>query len=313
MTVARPLPWRRLARAELHRLLAPRAARLTAVLLPVAVVAFGLSKLLLHDADASNAWHRAEERYRQFQADVVEFGLPTSAGIGPRQFFDDPRYVMETLAFGDLRTLITALAAGAVLLGIFSGGTDWSSRVMLTLSAAEPRRARLFTTRALLVTGLSAAVTAAAGALLVPLLLVAAAFRGVPQGLDGAFWAALTSQLLRGVVLVGLLCLLGHALATLTRRTSIALALAFLYLASAGRVFADRGPRLSEYDMSGLVFAVLNEKPVIPMERSDCFAGPGCEAAHVDLTAADGFVGVLLYLVPVLALALWRSLRTDLG
>ncbi|MGA5558770.1 hypothetical protein [Streptomyces lavendulocolor] len=305
--------WRRLAVAELHRILAPRAARRTAVLLPVAVLVFGLSKLLLHDADASGAWRRAEERFRQFQSDVVEFGLPTSPGVGPRQFFDDPRYVMETLSFADLRTLVTALAAGAVLFGIFSGGTDWSSRVMLTLAAAEPRRARLFATRALLVTGLSAAVTASAGALLIPLLLLAASLRGVTTGLDGPYWAALTSQLLRGVVLVALLALLGYALAMLTRRTSFALAVAFLYLAGAGRVFGDRGPRLSEYDMGGLVFAVLNEKPVIPMEQSDCFAGPGCEAAHVDLTAADGFVGILLYLVPVLALALWRSLRTDLG
>ncbi|MFD4141927.1 hypothetical protein [Streptomyces sp. NPDC058572] len=308
-----PPPWRRLVRAELRRVLATRAARVGAALIPLGVLAFGLSKLLLHDADTTAAHRRAEERFRQFQADALEFDLPTDPAVTARHFFDDPRYLMESLSFADLRTLITALAAVAVVFGIFGGGTDWSSRVMLTLSTAEPRRFRLFGTRALLVTALAMGVTAVAGALLVPLLLLAAATRGSTAGLDGTYWSVLGSQYARGVVLVGLLALLGHALAVLTRRTSFALTVAFLYLASADRIFAGRGPRLAEYDMDGLVFAVLNEKPVIPLEESDCIAGPGCESVHVDLTAADGFVGVLLHLLPVLALAVWRSTRTDIG
>ncbi|MFG2732756.1 hypothetical protein [Streptomyces canus] len=219
---------------------------------------------------------------------------------------------METLSFGDLRTVITALAAGAVVFGMIAGGTDWSSRVMLTLAAAEPRRFRLFATRALLTAGLSMASTAAAGPLLVPLLLLAALTRGSTAGLDAVYWAALTSMYLRGVFLVGLLCLLGYSLAMFTRKATAALAIGFLYLASADQIFTGRGPRGAEYDMNGLVFAVLNEKPVVPMAESDCIAGPGCEAVHVDLTAADGLVGVLIYLVPVLLAVLWRFTRTDI-
>ncbi|MEU7282604.1 hypothetical protein AB0A69_28075 [Streptomyces sp. NPDC045431] len=307
-----PPSWRRLVAAELHRLLAPRGTRIGAVLVPVTVVLFGLSKLLLHDADTSQAWLEAQARFRRFQSDAAEFGLPTNEAVGPRTFFEDPRYLMDPLSFADLRTLIGALAAAAVVFGIFSGGRDWSSRVMLTLATVEPRRARLFGTRALLVGGVAAGATAVAGALLVPLLLLAAVSCGSTGGLDGSYWAALTSQYLRGIVLVALLALLGYALAMLVRGTSPALAIAFLYLASADRIFGGRGPRLAEYDMDGLVFAVLNEKPVVPLAESDCFAGPGCEAAHVDLTTADGFVGVLLYLGPVLLLALWRSTRTDI-
>lgn len=111
---------------------------------------------------------------------------------------------------------------------------------------------------------------------------------------------------------MGLLCLLGYGLAMLTRKASVALAIGFLYLAGADQIFAGRGPRGAEYAMDGLVFAVLNEKPVVPLAESDCIAGPGCEAVHVDLTAADGFLGVLIYLVPVLLMALWRFTRTDI-
>ncbi|MGW0395930.1 hypothetical protein ACWDYJ_34740 [Streptomyces sp. NPDC003042] len=306
------LPWRRLVRAELRRLWAPRIMRHVAFGLPLAIAAFGLSKLLLHDADTARAWRTADGRYAQFLSDAQTYGLPFGSGVSAKNYFHDPRYLMDTLSFGDLRTVVTALAATAVVFGIVSGGSDWSSRVMLTLAAAEPRRFRLFATRALLVTGLSMAATAAAGLLLVPLLLLAARTRGSTAGLDGVYWAALASQYLRGVILVGLLCLLGYSLAMLTRRASIALAISFLYLASADQIFSDRGPRGAEYDMNGLVFAVLNEKPVVPMAESDCIAGPGCEAVHVDLTAADGLVGVLIYLVPVLLVALWRFTRTDI-
>ncbi|MFD6969928.1 hypothetical protein [Streptomyces sp. NPDC059949] len=306
------LPWRRLARAELQRLRAPRVMRFVAIGLPLAIVVFGLSKLLLHDADTAAAWRTADERYARFLADAETYGLPIGQGVSARNFFHDPRYLMDTLSFGDLRTVITALAAAAVVFGMVAGGSDWASRVMLTLAAAEPRRFRLFATRALLAAGLSMAATAAAGLLLVPLLLLAAHTRGSTAGLDGGYWAVLVSQYLRGVLLTGLLCLVGYSLAMVTRKASAALAIGFLYLASADQVFGGRGPRGAEYDMNGLVFAVLNEKPVIPMAESDCIAGPGCEAVHVDLTAADGFVGVLIYLVPVLLVALWRFTRTDI-
>lgn len=310
---ARVPTWRRLLHAELRRLLAPRAVRLAAVSVLAATALFGLSKLALHHTDTAAAWRAAEARFAHVQADAVRYGLPMNDGVGPRLFYDEPRYLMSTLSFGDLRTALTALAVGAVLFGIVAGGADWSSRVVLTLATAEPRRARLFGARALLVAGISAAAAAAAGALLVPLLLLAAWLRGSAAGTDGVFWAALGSLYLRGVLLCGLTGLLGYALATLTRRTATAVGIAFLYLASAGQVFGGRGPRLAEYDMAGLTFAVLNEKPVIPMIDSDCVAGPGCEAAHVDLTITDGLVGIALYVTPLLALALWRSTRTDLG
>ncbi|MET9095341.1 hypothetical protein ABZX72_24975 [Streptomyces cyaneofuscatus] len=305
-------PWRRLVRAELLRLTAPPAVRRVAAALPLLVLAFGLSKLFTHSVDTGPALREADARYREFIEQAARTGMPTGS-IGPDSFFDDPRYLMESLSFGDLRTVLLGLCAVATVFGIVSGGADWASRVMLTLTAAEPGRARLFLTRGVLVGGLSMAVTALCGLLLVPCLLLAAQLRGSTEGLDAAYCAVLASQFLRGIVLVGLLALLGYSLAVLTRHVPAALAIAFLYLAGAGRVFGGRGPRLAEYDMDGLTFAVLNEKPVIPMAESDCISGPGCAATHVDLTAFDGFAGILLYLLPVLVLALWRSTRTDVG
>ncbi|GAA3392729.1 hypothetical protein GCM10017752_30860 [Streptomyces roseoviridis] len=292
---------------------APRAVRLAALVTSAVTLLFGLSKLALHSTDTAAAWRAAEARFAQVRADAVRYGLPMNEGVGPRLFYDEPRYLMSTMSFADLRTAFTALAAAAVLFGIVAGGADWGSRVMLTLATAEPRRSRLFAARALLVAGISMGTAATAGAVLVPVLLLAAWLRGSTAGLDGSYWAAFGSLYLRGVLLCGLLGLLGYGLAMLTRRSATALGIVFLYLASAGQIFGGRGPRLSEYDMAGLTFAVLNEKPVIPMIASDCIAGPGCEAAHVDLTIADGLVGVVLYVLPVLVLAFWRSTRTDLG
>lgn len=140
--------------------------------------------------------------------------MPTGS-IGPDSFFDDPRYLMESLSFDDLRTVLLGLCAAATVFRIVSGGADWASRVMLTLTAAEPGRARLFLTRGVLVGGLCTAATALCGLLLVPCLLLAAQLRGSTEGLDAVYWVVLVSQFLRGIVLVGLPALLGYSLAVL--------------------------------------------------------------------------------------------------
>lgn len=305
------VPWRRLLHAEALRVTAPRLVRLLVWVLPAAVLILGLSNVFTHDTDTAAAWARAETDYRQALADARQFGLNLS-GMGPKNYYDEPRYLLAEAAFVDTRALLSALAVVAVCVGVVAGGSDWTSRVMLTLATVEARRVRLFGTRALVVAGICGGTALALGALLVPLMLLVARLSGSSAGADGHFWLVWLGQYGRGALFVALLGLLGYALGTAVRRTSAAAGIVVFYLVFAEQAAKDYAPD-NEWQMRGLAFAILNDKPVIPLEESKCFAGPGCVAVHVDLTPAAGFAGILLHLAPVLAVAAWRSLRRDIG
>ncbi|MFE5332439.1 hypothetical protein ACFRCG_39255 [Embleya sp. NPDC056575] len=301
-----------LARAEATRLTSYRSVRWALYALPVIVIAYGLSRLLLHDTDVATAWTHAEAEYQKALLTAPSHGLDISS-VSAANWYHEPRYMTATEAFVDMRALMSALGAAALGLGIIAGGADWTSRVMLTLSTAEPRRGALFAVRAVLTAAIAAGAATCAGILLVPTLLLAGRWKGSLNGLDADFWTVLAGQYTRGIVYVSLMGLLGYALAMLLRRTSAALAVAFVYLAFAEQLISDYAPDLDERHLQGVTFAILNDKPVIPLADSVCMAGPGCEAIHVDLTQTDGFLTLLAYVLPVLLAAAWRHTRTDIG
>lgn len=309
---SRMLPLRRLVRSELLRILSPRPVRWALYALPLLVVAYAVAAYLGHNTDVAAAWRKAEEAHRQYTAEAAR--RPGAAEkLSPTFFFDDPRYQLTKASFVDLRTVLSGVSVAALLLGVFSGGADWSSRVILNLVAAEPRRPRLFLTRGLLVAGVAAAIALAAAVLLVPLLLVTAHFRGTTADADAHFWSVLAAVVLRGALLVGLVALLGYALAMLTRGVTTAFSVALAYLVLADRLTQDYAPSLTEYHLSGITFAVLNERLLMLTDRTDCVGEIACATMRDGTTATLAFLALAAYLLPVAAAALWRFTRTDIG
>ncbi len=225
-------PLNRLVRAELHRVLSPKPVRYAVGALPLVLLALAVSAYLGHHTDVASAWRSAEAAYRAY-AEEAASPAGSVETLSPREFFDDPRYLMAKASFVDLRAVLSGLSLAVLVFGILSGGADWSSRVMLTLAAAEPRRSRLFLTRGLLVTGVATAAAVLTTVFFVPLLLVVAQFKGSLAETDGRYWAVLAVVGARGAVLVGLVALLGYGLAMLTRRTATALGIALAYLVAA--------------------------------------------------------------------------------
>ncbi|MFG2732755.1 hypothetical protein [Streptomyces canus] len=307
---SRMLPLRRLVRSELLRILSPRPVRWALYALPLLVVAYAVAAYLGHNTDVAAAWRKAEEAYRQYTAEAARRPGAVEE-LSPTFFFDDPRYQLTKASFVDLRTVLSGVSVAALLLGVFSGGADWSSRVILNLVAAEPRRSRLFLTRGLLVAGVAAAIALAAAVLLVPLLLVTAHFRGTTADADAHF--VLAAVVLRGALLVGLVALLGYALAMLTRGVTTAFGVALAYLVLADRLIQDYAPSLTEYHLSGITFAVLNERLLMLTDRTDCVGEIACATMRDGTTATLAFLALATYLLPVAAAALWRAIRTDVG
>ncbi|GAA3392728.1 hypothetical protein [Streptomyces roseoviridis] len=307
------LPLRRLARAELLRLLSPAAVRYALLALPLVLVLYAAAAYAAHHTDTTSAWRAAESAHRQYLSDAAARGIPTGQVPPVATFFDDPRYLFTKAVFVDLRTVLSGLAVAALLLGIRSGGADWSSRVLLTLAGAEPRRARLFAVRGLLVAAggaLTALLTACA---LVPLLAWTGHRRGSLDGIDATFWQVLTLLTLRGALLVGLVGLLGYGLGMLTRGTVTALGITLAYLVAADRLLQDYLPSLTEYHLSGITFAVLNERLLMDIDRTECLGQAACVAMHQGTTGTQAFLALAVYLLPVLAAAYVRFALRDLG
>lgn len=313
MTRAAALPLRRLAKAEARRLLGPAAVRRALYGLPVALLLYAVAAYTGHHTDTASAWRAAESAHQQYLADAAARGIPTS-GVPPvTTFFDDPRYLFTKAVFVDLRTVLSGLVVAALILGVRAGGADWSSRVLLTLATAEPRRTRLFAVRGVLVTtGAALAALLTAGAL-VPLLAWTGHQRGTLDGADGTFWQVLALITLRGALLVGLIGLLGYCLGMLTRGTATALGVTLAYLVLAERLLRDYVPSLTEYHLSGVTFAVLNERLLLDIDRTACLGESACAAMHQGTTGTQAFIALALYLLPVAIAAYARFTRRDLG
>ncbi|MFI7360150.1 hypothetical protein ACIBTP_40305 [Streptomyces avidinii] len=307
-----PLPLRRLARSELRRILSPRPVRWALYALPLLLGAFALAGYLGHNTDMATAWREAEAAYQQYAAEAAR--RPGTAGpLSPQYFFDDPRYQLTKASFVDLRTVLSGVAVAALAFGLVSGGTDWASRVILNLVAAEPRRARLFVTRGVLVAAVAAVTALATSVVLVPLLLVTAHLRGTTADADAHFWTVLTTIALRGALLVALVALLGYCLAMLTRSLTVAFGIALAYLVVAERLVRDYVPSLTEYHFSGITFAVLNEQLLMLNEKTECVGEIACAAMREGTPATHAILALGCYLLPVAAAALWRFTRTDIG
>ncbi|WP_374774584.1 hypothetical protein OG756_17970 [Streptomyces sp. NBC_01310] len=308
----RPLPLRRLVRSELRRILSPRPVRWALYALPLLLLAYAAAAYLGHHTDTASAWREAEAAYQQYAAEAARRSGSVEQ-LSAQYFYDDPRYQLTKASFVDLRAVLSAVAVAGLVFGLFSGGADWSSRVILNLVAAEPRRARLFATRGLLVAAVAATTALATAAFLVPLLLATAHLRGTTADADAHFWSVLAAIVLRGALFVGLVALLGYALAMLTRSLTVALGVALAYLVVAERLVQDYVPSLTESHFSGIAFAVLNERLLMLTDKTDCVGEIACAAMREGTTATHGFVSLAVHLLPVAAAALWRFTRTDIG
>ncbi|MFK0096739.1 hypothetical protein [Streptomyces sp. NPDC091040] len=306
------LPYARLLRAELHRLLSPKAVRYALCVLPALIVAYALTALLTHHTDLAAAQRAAEAAYRAYLEEAA--GRQTGAGstLSASDFYDDPRYLLAKASFVDLRAVLSALTVVSLAFGIHSGGADWSSRVILTLASVEPRRLRLFSARAVLTAAVPFVVTLLAAALLVPLLVTVAHLRGSLAGADAHFAYVLGVIALRGAAFVGLVALLGYGLAMLTRNTTLAFGIALAYLVAAERLFRDYVPALTDYHLSGLLFAVLNERLMMATDKTSCLGTTACHAMREGTTAVQAFAGIAVHLLPVVAAAVWRFTRRDI-
>ncbi len=123
------------------------------------------------------------------------------------------------------------LAVGAIIGGATVTGAEWQHGTIVTVATWEVRRVRLLLARILSAMGLAVVIGMALLVLLCLSLVPTYLLRGTTQGADADFWRELVLAIGRISGLAGLAAGLGAALASIGRRTTVAIGAAFAYLA----------------------------------------------------------------------------------
>lgn len=135
-------------------------------------------------------------------------------------------------ADGVLGGTLLFLAVGALIGGATVTGAEWQHGTIVTHCTWEVRRARLLSARLLTSFVLATIISSALIALFVLALFPTYLWRGSTAGADADFWRGLGGAVLRVSLMAGLAAVLGGALASIGRRTTVALGVAFAYLAA---------------------------------------------------------------------------------
>jgi hypothetical protein len=203
------------------------------------------------------------------------------------------------------RVLLVSLAGMAVLVGAFFAGRDWTTRWLSAQLLHEPRRLRVWTSKALAVV---IGTTVVSGLLL-------AAFWGILAGFAAArgvevpeeAWRLVLETSGRGLVLVAAVALGSFALTMGFRHALATLGLLFGY-AVVGEGLAASLPfdRMSQWSLANNVLAWLHDGVEV-RDRTICgAAADACSPTYI-LTAAHAaaYLGGLLVVAVLLSLLLF--------
>lgn len=130
-----------------------------------------------------------------------------------------------------LTATLLFLAVGAMIGGATVTGAEWQHGTIVTVATWEVRRVRLLAARILSAMLLAALIGMGLLVLLCVALLPTYHWRGTTAGADAEFWRELVLAVGRISGLTGLAAGVGAAVASIGRRTTVAVGVAFGYLA----------------------------------------------------------------------------------
>ena len=243
---------------ELRRLLARRLTRVFAALIVLAFVVAGLAVFFTADGDP-----------------------------GPRV-----TDIRDALSNTSLQLVLVSVVVAASFIG-----AEWHHGTLATALTWEPRRVRLLVAKLVAVIAVTFVGAALAQALLAGALLPAGVFRGTTAGADASWAADLAGLALRVALLAGLMAVIGFALASLTRNTAGALAIAAAYAIVVEPLAAALRPGLQPWQLTS--------------NGAHLVVGPGLDAPVDDRSLALAALVVAAYAAMALAVAVAVFARRD--
>lgn len=313
----------RLLAVELSRLAARRA-----VLALLVVSILGLAAMVtLHAYDTlppspdelAAAEVQAEQGRAQCELDEaaeseragepIDFGCEFNTAENYLGYFP---YDFVSQAPVQLLVLAVGLGLVAFLVGATFIGAEWSAGTVGQHLLYEPRRARVFASKALALATSTAVVAALSISLTLGALYAVASAWGSTAGLGSDRLADLVGGGLRAAVLVGGLSLAAFALATLVRSTAVAIGALAAYAIGAEAVLRGVWPDSEPWLVSNNVFAwVQGGYEIVRYDCDTLDQFGGCTATTQILSTSAGAIYLGVGLVILVGASLLAFRRRD--
>ncbi|MEV6969069.1 ABC transporter permease subunit [Hamadaea sp. NPDC051192] len=329
-----------LVRAERRRL---HKRRVTQVMLVVGLLILGLiatgtwfSNQKVSDATRASAAAQAQhdfeqnekdwnDRFKQMCEEDVKAGrAPEGACQGPRpEDFRAEYYMPSTFDFkSSFREMIMVwamiLAFVALVIGASSIGAEWSSGSMMNLLTWQPRRVRVLGTKLGVLVASLIGWAIVVGALWTAAMWVTAVYRGTTAGMTSGTWQSFGLTGLRGLGVVAAGAIFGFVLASLGRRTAVAMGvlIALIVVTQFGLtilLFMAK-VRYPELFFVGNYLQAWMDGSVTLYDQNSCVYDTGiCQPATLVLTwqKAGSIFGAGL--VALVGLAMWQIRTRDVA
>lgn len=247
---------------------------------------------------------------------------PAQMCFGPRQEDFKPEYYMPSsydfkgnfLEMATLWAIIMAFCG--LIIGASYVGAEWSSGGMMNLLTWQPARVKVLGTKLgmlmLVVAGWSTVVLAA----WVGVQWLMGTFRGTTAGMTSGTWQSFGLVGVRGLLLIAGGSLFGFVLASLGRRTAVAMGvlIALIVVTQFGLtlvLYAAKVPYPSLYFVGNHMSAWMQGHERVFDETSCDYSMGACEPKYIDLTwQGSGAIFGAVLLVLTFA-AMWQIKRRD--
>jgi ABC-2 type transport system permease protein len=315
----------RLPRSEVLR---ARSRRLVPMLIIGGLlgIVVGMGLTAIYGGDASDA--EVAQAQAQYDKSVARCMKGRSLEQGGQL---DPRYAsleefcrdanapgLDGPQLRDLDVIVQGISTFVVLLGTLLGaslgGADWSNNTMTNLLTWEPRRARVFLTRALVVAGFIGVITLFLQVVFSAAYWLVAATRGTTLFLPTHFWTDLGATLGRVSAMAIALGLVAYVIAMFGRSTVASLGALFGYLVLFEGVIAGFRPTIQGNLLVRAASVIVSQQPILDPTRELVYYGSGVSGAAAPPILMDvhrAWIVVAVYLIVLGGLSLFQFRRRD--
>jgi hypothetical protein len=220
---------------------------------------------------------------------------------------------LDAIMLRDVEQILQHTATFVILLGALLGaslgGADWTSDTMGTLLTWEPRRVRVFLTRALAVGLFAVAITLFLQLAFAVVFWLVTALRGVTTFLPPHLFGDTLATMLRVSAMATAFALVAYVLAMIGRSTVSSLGVLFGYLILLEGVIAGFRQSIEGSLFVRAAIVVISREPILTEPRG--FSGPGVPEPIVLMDVTKAWVVVVIYVLVLGAASLVQFQRRD--
>jgi len=221
----------------------------------------------------------------------------------------------------DLDLIVQGISTFVVLLGTLLGaslgGADWTNNTMTTLLTWEPRRVRVFFTRALVVGAFVGVITLFLQVVFSAAYWLVAVTRGTTLFLPTHFWTDVAATVGRVSAMGVALGLVAYVIAMVGRSTVASLGVLFGYLVLVEGVIAGFRPTIQGNLLVRAASVIVSQQPILDPTRELVYYGSGVSGAVANppilMDVHRAWIVLVVYVVVLGGLSLFQFQRRDVS